>query len=811
MKTDNINSQSYIHQASSFYDGLVNGELNSYSSIVFACLHDKFDIRTIDEVKILDAVVRSKMYSNHVYLSETIDTLPLDELVSNIGTYITSCDEEDNERKTQEFEYINIETTFNSLNPNLASYSNHYRWLFESNHYRGLLITKKIINRRQHELKQNTKSFTLSNHDKWFEEIAGVFTKITNYRSIVNFCISYMYYTEKDVVKKHFLVLPLKFYHYVIKSILKAEYIYIPDYKNIFKKYDDNDNDKNVHAVLPDVVTYGIEPIREVINKCDHQYETLLDASSDINKNFYFDTYVDNKFHRPKYKNEQVCVETGQWMPIVEIIKLAYEASFIEIAYISSSHNIGILMSLFKGIKDLNSYYQKNSNILFIIDTIENKLWKEVEELNQILCHKATFLLSQIIEQKPPKDDSSMMPSLHYNIPEETIQNAIKNISNIKIENNPFIEFCKNPSKYNIKTIQELFNEKSIIPLDRATIGHYDGINKYNEFVNYGLELGIGQTPLYIAIKKLNTDKPKLQDEKDFIANFNSYIANKSKDILLKVIPPSLYVETIKCLCKITNRHINNDIDFAKESLDLLDEVLGLLRLATLAYKDQYITPYRFRPLFEYSFYEYSNQKLLLVNAYEYDDFIEYLTCTDNVLFLPSLIYPHPVNYDYLENFFFCYNREVHLYHHEIHKKVIEKNEKEIMHKADSKLNEERKNTIQILGIFGSLIAFVSSVVGMTQSVDCIVDFMLFCMTFVVCLLIFIWCLYTFFTDGKKHSMWKHVLSTIAILAIIWAFAYCVLQIFDTLKAEEDKLNKVEQSANTSVKIDSNISYQVDK
>lgn len=619
-----------------------------------------------------------------------------------------------------------------------------------------------------------------------------------------------MYYTEKDVVKKHFLVLPLKFYNYVIKSILKAEYLYIPNYKNIFKKYDDND--KNLHAVLPDVVTYGIEPIREVINKCDHQYGTLLNASNDINKNFYFDTYVDNKFHRPKYKNEQVCVETGQWIPIVEIIKLAYEASFIEIAYVSSSHNIRILMSLFKGIKDLNSYYQNpESGTRSVIDTIENKLWKEVEELNQILSLKATILLSQIIEQKQPEDDSSMMPRLHYNIPEETIQNVIKNISNVKIGNNPFIEFCENPSKDDIKTIESLFKKKSIIPLDRASIGSYDGINKYNEFVNYGLELGIGQTPLYIAIKKLKTDKPKLQDEKDFIANFNSYIANKSKDILLKVIPPSLYVETIKCLCKITNRHINNDIDFAKESLDLLDEVLGLLRLATLAYKGQCITPYRFHPLFEYSFYEYSNQKLLLVNAYEYDDFIEYLTCTDNVLFLPSLRYPHPVNYDYLENFFFCYNREVHLYHHEIHKKVIEKKEKEIMHKADSKLNEERKNTIQILGIFGSLIAFVSSVAGMIQSVDCIVDFMLFCMTFVVCLLIFIWCLYTFFTDGKKHSMWKHVLSTIAILAIIGAFAYCVLQIFNTLKVEEDKLEQVEQSANTSVTIDSNISYSVGK
>lgn len=615
-----------------------------------------------------------------------------------------------------------------------------------------------------------------------------------------------MYYTEKDVVTKHFQVLPLKFYHYVIKSILKAEYLYIPDYKNIFKKYNDNDND-NVHAVLPDVVTYGIEPIREVINKCDHQYGALLATSNDIKKNFYFDTYIDNKFHRPKYKNEQVSVETGQWIPIVEIIKLAYEASFIEIAYISSSHNIRILMSLFKGIKDLNSYYQKNSNILSIIDTIENKLWKEVEELNQILCLKVTILLSQIIEQKSPEDDSSMMPRFHYNIPEETIQNAIKDISNIKIDDNPFIEFCENPSKYDIKTIEELFNKKSIIPLYKTVILDYSGINKYNEFINYGLELSIGQTPIYIAIKKLKVERPKLQDEKDFINCLTTYIANKSNDILLKVVPPSLYVKSIKCLCKITNRHINSDVSFAKRSLDLLDRILGLLRLATLAYKDQSITPYRFRPLFEYSFYEYSNQKLLLVNAYEYDNFIEYLTYTDNVLFLPSFIYPHPVNYNYLENFFFCYNRIVHQYHHEINQKFIEHKSEDLKENADSKMNEERKKTIQLLGIFGTFIAFVSSVAGMIKSVDCIVDFMLFCMTFVVCLLIFIWCLYTFFTDGGKHSKWKLVLSTIAILAIIGAFAFCVLQIFDTSKTEEDKLDKVEQSANTSVKIDSNISY----
>ena len=72
MKADNFNSQSYIHQASSFYDGLVNGELKPYSSIVFACLHDKFSIRTIDDIKILKAVVSSIMYAKYVYLKKDV-------------------------------------------------------------------------------------------------------------------------------------------------------------------------------------------------------------------------------------------------------------------------------------------------------------------------------------------------------------------------------------------------------------------------------------------------------------------------------------------------------------------------------------------------------------------------------------------------------------------------------------------------------------------------------------------------------------------------------------------------------------------
>ena len=188
---------------------------------------------------------------------------------------------------------------------------------------------------------------TLCKHSEWCEKISKEFKKINNYQSIVKFCISYKYYTEKDVVKKHFQILPLQFYYLVIKSILRAEYLYISDYKDILRKIDDKAELGNMDAftVLPDIVTYGIEPIQEMINKCDRQYRSLLDNNEKIAENIHLEAYVENKFCRPKYKNEQVSIETGQWIPIVDIIKLAYEISFIDIAYVSSTSNIRLLMS----------------------------------------------------------------------------------------------------------------------------------------------------------------------------------------------------------------------------------------------------------------------------------------------------------------------------------------------------------------------------------------------------------------------------------------------------------------------------------
>lgn len=789
MTHESSNLQPYIYKAKIFYEGLLHGELKSYSSIVYYCLYEVFKIRTIDDIRIL--IVASKIpCSKYVYWDKEIQSSHIEEL----STFIHSCD--DDEAYNNKDSAINFDNEIkkleNSVNGQfLKSYYNIYK---------SIILAQEIIKNRQ--IQQNTESIKLQDHRQWTEKIANEFKQVNQYKKLVKFCIAYIYFTQTDVVKKHFQILPLRFYSLIVKSICKAEYIYVADYKNIFKDIDNIDG-MDAFAVLPEIVTYGIEPIRETIDRCDSQYNALLDTRENITKNIYLESYVESKFHLPKYKNEQISVNTGQWLPIVDILKLAYEISVIDIAYISSSHNIRLLMSLIKGIKDLREYY-KEENIGFI-NSIEKGLWDEVEKLNQMLCVKAAILLSQIVEQKQPDDDSSMMPRLHYNISENAIKHTIDEANNISGFSNPFVNFCKENGDYNIKSIADLFKTKNIIPLNRDSIIGYEGINGYNEYVNRGIELSLGQTHIYIAIKKLKVEKPKLRDEMNFVKILDEYMADKSSDILLKVVPPSLYVKSIKCLCKITDRHINNDVSFADKSLGLIDRLLGLLRLANLAYKDQSITPYRFRPLFEYSFYEYSNNNLLPVDAYKYDDFIEYLTYTDNVLFISSFRYPHPINYDYLENFYFCYNRIVHQYHYEIHQKLIIQKEKEIIDKANSQMNEERKKTIQLLGVFGTFIAFVSSIAGMIKSVDCIVDFILFCMTFIVCLLIFIWCLYTFFTESKRISMWQHILSTIVMLAIIASFTYCSLLLFDIIKTDRNVIKSSDQPVNTSVTINNDI------
>lgn len=778
----------YIKQAQEYYTGLVIGEIYPYSSILFACLYEKFGIQTKDDIIILNAV-SSQLYSDYVYLNTKIYTTSISGIERNINSLIISCDNEDDRYNTGDYDFINIKEKINEQSKSLSSYHNHYKRIY---------IASEIIKKRRLSLNIENAPFTLCNHEKWSENIIEEFIKINNYQAVVKFCISYMYYTEKDVVKKHFQVLPLRFYYLMIKSILKAEYLYVENYKTILQT-PDNDISMDAFSVLPDIVTYGIDPIIEIINKCDNQYCSLIvEGNKEFEENIHLATYVENKFCRPKYKNEQVSIDTGQWIPIVDIIKLAYEVSYIDIAYISSSSNILLLMSLIKGLADFDEYYKKGN--LEFIGSIDNNLWKKIESVNQVLRIKSAILLNQIKDHRQPKNDFLMIPRLKYSISDKTINRALDEVAGIHKEiNNPFIEYYKKKkTKYNyVEDIDCLFKNEGIIPLNDEYISKL--FDNYNKYAKKGIGLYLKHIPLYTKIK--DAELQNTEDVKKNLDELKSYF--ESSDNLVLDIPPSLYVEIIKYLYSITRKYIEQGDIFALKPLNLLEEIVSLLRQATLSYKNGYTTPYRYRPLLEYSFYKYDSGKLSLYYGDELQDFIKSKNNDDNVFFISLLSPINPINFVYLENFFYCYNRFLHQLHHEMDKMLLKKKERDITYDMTQKMNDERKNTIQILGVFGSFIAFVSSAAGMIQSVKCIVDFVLFCVTFVFSLLFFVWCLNNLLFSNIEHFKTKYKINIMKGIPLLMLFIIVTICLFYKFKQEkfEDNLmnNPVEQTSSMHV------------
>ena len=116
---------------------------------------------------------------------------------------------------------------------------------------------------------------------------------------------------------------------------------------------------------------------------------------------------------------------------------------------------------------------------------------------------------------------------------------------------------------------------------------------------------------------------------------------------------------------------------------------------------------------------------------------------------------------EYLENFFYEYNNKW----HEIQEKRIteqidkisllsEQNVETRKSVCDS-LVDERKKTVQLLGIFGAMLAFVSSVVGMQKVVESPYEFAIFASIYILGLLIFVFAISCISKIGSQNKSSK--------------------------------------------------------
>lgn len=169
MKSDNLNFQPYIYQASSFYNGLVDGELEPYSSIVYSCLYEVFKIRTLDDIRILKAASKIPC-SDYAYWDKEVCTSSIED----ISKFVHSCDN-NNDRKDdiidfkQEICKLEEEEAHGQF---LKSYYNIYKYI---------KLAEKIIEKRNEPASQSVEPVILQGHRSWSKEITGEFQEIRQY------------------------------------------------------------------------------------------------------------------------------------------------------------------------------------------------------------------------------------------------------------------------------------------------------------------------------------------------------------------------------------------------------------------------------------------------------------------------------------------------------------------------------------------------------------------------------------------------------------------------------------------------------
>lgn len=211
--------------------------------------------------------------------------------------------------------------------------------------------------------------------------------------------------------------------------------------------------------------------------------------------------------------------------------------------------------------------------------------------------------------------------------------------------------------------------------------------------------------------------------------------------------------------------------------------LLRILRNYIQTYKDQYDVPLQFRPFFYNSFYLHTEENSWIhVDNYHDLEQTEFTIIQNNSdavfekenntienkvisdrnksIFFASYQY-EPIDMEYLENFFYEYNNKW----HEIQEKRIteqidkisllsEQNVETRKSVCDS-LVDERKKTVQLLGIFGAMLAFVSSVVGMQKVVESPYEFAIFASIYILGLLIFVFAISCISKIGSQNKSSK--------------------------------------------------------
>lgn len=577
-------------------------------------------------------------------------------------------------------------------------------------------------------------------------------------RSFGEYCVRLMWKNNIEDLYNYCDAITLQFFIYLWKSIVIGEFYIVPDYGNrinIIKEY----SEKTYGRILPAFTSYYPEicsSFNTFINRIkpyDKKEDGIvynIDTNPKTTANKVIDTYS-SQF-----------IKTKMLKPLIELTEQLFEMTVIDLNYSASEKNIAILVDFISSLnifKTQSFNTSKSSNAqsasIHLKKHIDSTALAIFENVIELLLYKTSILINQIIKQTEslilkPKSNISIICN-QYKLANDNINRIVSGFSLGDYEEDPFYTlYCDYKNK-----ILDLSNIQSLRS-NRMTSGHW--WEKYNNNIDYAIELRKTNSILLDSIQ--NNQEQALSEIEKFV---NRQIDSK-QGYEYKYTSPSTYVNAIVWLYEyiIQNKNKNN----GKETR-LLGNLLKCFRKYINVYKNLNFAPQTYRSYFNYSFCIKQGYTLKKVRIDSTSLTGENTLDLKDCIFFASIGY-QPFNIESLETFFYHYNQELKTFERESILISIEESYKATQesHKVTKKLEDEQSKTLQLVGMLGVFIAFVSSIVNMQTVATDIFKFILFATTFMTGILIFIFSI-GFIT--QRDSKWKtfHTINLILIGLLI--------------------------------------------
>lgn len=529
-----------------------------------------------------------------------------------------------------------------------------------------------------------------------------------------------------------------EFYQHIIKSILKAEYLFLHNYS---QKLEDAISSLAPNIKDEDVKTEILPSLRPIVNNIKKPRFVkdfiiialqlrdmcwrIKNAIGKENKrrleiNYSTDELVETIIRSARFIDDFYPTEK-------DVLYFNYTQSIIEMTTIdhihkATSENIGKLITLWQRIKDP------------FLD-IDMSIASMVKAKTAALIQKMLFQIGDDDEERKllKLDNVGYFYSI-AGVNEEQLESETGKANKLMEKNiNPVIE-KKIDKKYEKVTIEEFEPQPSqVTPIDIETYNQWICIGQNNYVVFSDL------IEKMHSIQNNSQNKTERQDIQEIINKLDSFFNQRSCDCFF----PHFFFRVLDFI-KMSfdsnysgaNKQIQNKAETSIALLNLLKKVLVSLKDYIVDFEKR--MPTVFRPYFQHSFYEYDKAshsfhycKIINANSYDCKDY-------ENKFFFASYYCdPFSINrlkeaYEYYTLLYYSYSSNI-----AIEVKAMEVQMNANIKKQEDDIKSIQRSSLQTLGLFTGFLAFIVTSIGTFRVATNIWEYIIYSLTYTLAIALF--------------------------------------------------------------------------